>query len=66
MDTALDGEADAGKGQFRSNNAAVANTPATTNVALFPNFVNYSTTGTIATWAATDITSVVWSFERPF
>jgi prepilin-type N-terminal cleavage/methylation domain-containing protein len=64
VDTALDGEADAGKGQFRSSNAAVT-TPATTLTFLSPTFSNYSTTNVANTWANVDIVAAVWAFDRP-
>lgn len=66
IDTALDGEADAGKGSFRSSNKAVTATPDTTKSVLSPLFNNYSSTNVAYTWANTDVRATVWAFDRPF
>jgi len=71
IDTAFDGNADAGKGQFRGNSATVGSggvLPAATNVIRdIPLFKNFSSAGrTPQTPWTTTYTSAVWAFDRPW
>jgi len=78
IDTAFDGNADAGRGQFRGVVTAntITGTPATYSVVRdIANFVNYSVaTNTSKEWGTTTVAGVfscpfkaaVWAFDRPF